>query len=500
MKHAFLSAIVMLAVGCGGTSDPTGDPISDGANDQCPHNNPAVCIDDLAALGIDHLRARQYQSELALLERPSPAPLPHADTLLARYDSDGLRVYTRIDIPRGTPPHDGFPVILFSHGWVGIEAAPDYQFGLNSDSFYGEIVAELTRAGFAVLSPGFRGHGTVGGTPAEGHEFMQVWDNGSYLSPTFYAIDLVNLLAALPGYAALDWARHDLAAPQLDLERVNLLGHSQGGDAALTALAITGDNPNTGRFHAASIWSGNIPDKFTQANTFGPMGASAQAFLAGDGSWNGTATGADGRTNADFVFGFPPDWISTPHPAQWTWQRDSWPVATVEEALADKYRQMYDTINRYSLSIDDATFSITRDEDGRLSVQHDPRVRAGLRAVSAYPQAKHIRTPLALHFSDRDYYSLPVWNRTLQSAIANGGGEAHAFEYPGTTHSLKVSRHAWFSPAGTVPGVPCALARDTRLFTGADMAGFRCAPAQANPAQTRQPESEQTQTKQEAHQ
>ncbi|KUJ84482.1 alpha/beta hydrolase [Microbulbifer flavimaris] len=467
MKYAFLTVIVLIAAGCGGTGDSSRSERPDAsANDQCPHSNPAVCIDDLADLSIDSLRARPYQSKLALLERPAPAPLPHADTLLASYDSDGLRIYTRIDIPHGTPPQGGFPLAIFSHGWVGIEAAPGYQFGLNHDSFYGEIVAALTGAGFAVLSPGFRGHGTVGGVPAEGHEFMQVWDNGSYLSPSFYAIDLVNLLAALRGYAALEWASYSIETPRLDLDRVNLLGHSQGGDAALTALAITGDNPNTGQFHAASIWSGNIPDKLTQANTFGPMGASPQAFLAGDGSWNGTATDGNGHTNADFVFGFPPDWIGTPHPAEWTWQRQTWSTGTVLKALTDKYRQMYETINRYVLNIDDATFTISRDDNGQLQIDHDPRIATALASVSAYPAAKHISVPLALHFSDRDYYSLPAWNQRLQNNILKAGGMAYAFEYPGTTHSLKVSQHDWFSPAGTQPGVACALARDALLFNG----------------------------------
>ena len=460
--------------GCG---NEAGTAIASGeASHACPGARTSVCVNSLADLSIETLRQRGYTSSLQVLERVEPAPQPAAETLLASYLSDNLRVFTRIDIPSSPPPAEGYPVVIFAHGWVGIEKAPTYHFGLDNDSLYGDLVNQLSSAGFVVLSPGYRGHGTIQATAADGHEFMQAWDNGSYLSPTFYAIDIVNLLAALPSLSEVDWNFEIGHPPHLNLNKVNLMAHSQGGDAALTALAITGDNPHTPAFFAASIWSGNIADKFTQANTFGPMGSSAQAFLGGDGSWTGSATGTDGSVNPDFVFGFPPDWIGNPDPqnGNWTWQNDNWPTPSVEQALHDKYQQMYDTINRYVRDINDAQFEIHRNADGKLEIAHDEQVSRALSRVSAYPEAKHIQAHLALHFSDRDYYSLPEWNHQIQRAIHSRGGIAHTFEYPGTTHSLKASKHSWFSPAGTESGVPCAIARDQLLFAGADPAQHQC--------------------------
>ncbi|GAB2518923.1 hypothetical protein GCM10008940_21930 [Microbulbifer agarilyticus] len=435
----------------------------------------------MAELSIDNLREQNYSASLQLLERVKPAPQAGVETVLASYLSDGLRIYTRIDIPTAPPPADGYPVVIFAHGWIGIDKAPNYHFGLDKDSLYGELVNDLAGDGFIVLSPGYRGHGTIQGEAAAGLEYMRAWDNGSYLSPSFYAIDTVNLFAALPSLSETEWQFEAGSAPHLDLNKVNLMGHSQGGDVVLTALAITGNNPGTPEFHAASIWAGNVADKFTQANTFGPMGTTAQAFLAGDGSWTGTATGDNGTVNPDFIFGFPPNWIGNPDPkaGNWTWQYQSWPTPSVKQALENKYQQMYDTINQHVLDITDAKFQIRRNSDGKLETIHDVRVTKALNKTSAYPKLRHISTPLALHFSDRDYYSLPVWNQRIQTTLRARGDRAYAFEYPGTTHGLKVSEKKWFSPAGTISGVPCAIARDNLLFTGKDPQQYSCKSAES---------------------
>ncbi len=105
-------------------------------------------------------------------------------------------------------PEKGYPVVLFIHGWVGIEGAPSSNFYLDGDGNYQEMIASYVDAGFVVFTPGWRGHGTVTGVPADGIEFMEAWDNGSYLSPMFYAIDVLNLLDSL---STFDNAELDLA-------------------------------------------------------------------------------------------------------------------------------------------------------------------------------------------------------------------------------------------------------------------------------------------------
>ncbi len=82
---------------------------------------------------------------------------------MASYHSDGLRLYTRVDIPTSAMPSEGYPVLIFAHGWVGVDKAPSYNFSYPADSYYGDIIDYFVDAGFVVIFPGYRGHGTVDG-------------------------------------------------------------------------------------------------------------------------------------------------------------------------------------------------------------------------------------------------------------------------------------------------------------------------------------------------
>jgi dienelactone hydrolase len=463
------SLLLLLALGCAAAASAGETARLPG----CEHQ-PQVCLASLEELTVPELRKRRYTSEYRLL-----APYPtggEGTALMLGYRSDGLDLYSRLDLPSSPAPEAGYPLIVMAAGWVGREQAIDWDFGGVGDAEYGGLIRAWTDSGFAVLVPGYRGRGTVAGVPADGMEFRDAWGNGSYLSPIFYAIDVLNLIAGLERLASLEWQLwlpEDQPAPVFDLDRVSLWGHSQGGDVAVTALAVAGANPDyPGQLLAASIWAGNIPDRFTQADTFGAMATSLQAFMSGDGHWTGSAEGRNGRINPDFVFGWPSDWIGTidPNSPNWTWQADTWSTATVAEARASKYREMYDTLNRYAADFGAAGFRMGRDDSGRSIVHHDRRVARLMPQVGGFHFANYIRTPLALHISDRDYYSMPAWNHDLARRINAAGGQARVYVYPGTTHSLDVSQHRWFSPMGTESAVPAALARDLTLFASGRLA------------------------------
>lgn len=457
------------------------------AEGHCEGPRAVVCIASLEAISIDALRRRGYASRPRLLaqlggpNRPTGYDRHYAAdgspihaSFVAGYDSDGLSVYARVDVP-GTPmPAGGYPVVVFAHGWIGRDAAPGYDFGHNTSSFYGELIDRYVDRGFLVVAPAYRGHGSVQGRAADGIEWLDAWDTGSHLSPVFYAIDTLNLLEGLPALNRADWDAWGFdpaEPPTLDLQRVYLLGHSQGGDVALTVLAIAGEgSPVRQPIRAASVMAGNIADRFAQADTFGPLGSTLEAYLSGDGSWTGSAVGRDGSVNPNFIFPWPQDWTGTtyPDPTRWDWEAMRLPTPTVRQALADHYATMYQTLNRYVMDIEGLELRLREDASGRVHAVHPKAVRSAMLAVGGYHAVAYLTEPLALHYADKDYYSLPAWNEDLARRIRAAGGYAWTFRYTDNNHALKASSNRWFSPPGTKDGLPLAVARDTALFSGGD--------------------------------
>ena len=410
-------------------------------------------IPTLNDLSIERLRQRTYGSELTILERPANAS---SKSMLASYDSDGLRLYTRIDVPNTPAPVRGFPVVVFIHGWRGIEKAPSLNFYYDPESYYHDLIEGYIEAGFVVFTPGLRGHGTINGKPADGIEYLANWDNGSYLSPIFYAIDVLNLLDSLDSF-------NDAL---LNRDSVNLSAHSQGGDAALLSLAVAGENSRLKQsINAASIWAGCIAPRLTQLETYAPMQQSLQAFMSGDGSWNGTAKGVNEKVNPHFIFPYPADYIATMDTRQWTWQKDAWTDTPVSQVLSEKTAEMYYSINQYVNDIDDAAFKIYADKSQRTRIKHDARVLAAMEKIDAFNRPDLLTEKLVLHHSDQDFYSLPAWNDVLCQRVNESGGHCKDYTYKENTHSLRLSEHKWFSSEQAIEGFSAALARDRQLFS-----------------------------------
>ena len=446
-----------------------------------------VYLDSLADLSIESLRSRTYSSRIqveALLGGNSAneayssyfsadGTLPYK-SYLASYDSDGLRIYTRIDIPAAQKPTGGYPVVIFIHGWYGRDAAPGYDFMYQAESLGSRLIDAYVDAGYLVLSPALRGHGTVAGVPAEGMAFLEAWDNGSYISPMFYAIDVLNLLEGITDLGALDWTGWGMGradAVSIDRNRIHLIGHSQGGDAALAVLAVSGEGSTIrNQVRSGSIWSGCFGPRFEQAEIYGPMASTLEAFMSGDGQWTGSATGSDGTVNPNFIFGFPSDWIGTvdPDSADWTWQAETWSTPTVAAALQSKYSEMYEAVNTFVSDINNASFEIVTDETGKAVVQHDPRLAQAMQGIGGWNYEKYLSEALHFHHSDQDYYSPSRWNAKLSSRINAAGGHSVDYVYPRNNHSLLISQYDWFSDGEVIEGIGYMLERDLALFSSDD--------------------------------
>lgn len=416
-------------------------------------------IPNLKVLAIDELRQRTYGSEFSWLQE-----LPHSNSKFrshfASYISDGLRVYARIDIPSTPAPSEGYPVVFFSHGWVGLSNAKKFDFFAKQQGSQGAYLKALAENGFLVITPGWRGHGNIQGKQAQGIEFMEEWDNASYLSPIFYTIDMLNALDSVESLSNVNWGAEPI---KIDLQKISLSGHSQGGDSALLALAVAGESSLVkNQIHAASIFAGCFLPRLKQGELYGAMSMSSQAFMAGDGRWTGSAKGHNGELNHDFQFAFPPDWIETPISSDWTWQHDLWSGRTVKQVFVEKYDEMYDILQNHQLT--QQRYQLSTDQNGRTQLTHPKHIETAYAATSAINYPQYLNEPLSLHYSDRDYYSPSNWNIKLANLIVGAGGTAVSIVYPGNTHSLTISEHKWFSEDYTQAGLEKMITHDISWF------------------------------------
>jgi pimeloyl-ACP methyl ester carboxylesterase len=175
-----------------------------------------------------------------------PSPIPgkaHGDVIWWRPDAPGDNMHlsgagmsmlvlyrsTGIDgtpvaesgsmaIPRGRPPKGGWPVLAWAHGSTGLadKCAPTRmprQTGIYSTNLRAQLSAYL-KAGYAVVAPDYEGLGTAGVHPY--------------------------LVGVSEGRSVLDMARaaRKLRGANEISRKVGIIGHSQGGHAALWASSL----------------------------------------------------------------------------------------------------------------------------------------------------------------------------------------------------------------------------------------------------------------------
>lgn len=159
-------------------------------------------------LTIEALRARSYPGGAIKTEQELPARGGCATSIVS-YPSDGLNVKALMQVPRTTPPPGGYPVIILNHGYY---APGTYK---TDTIHYGRYMNAYCGAGFLMLRPDYRGHGSSEGSPSNGN-----------FSPD-YTYDVLNLVSSLD------------SLPQANPERLGMVGHSMGGHVTMRVLAVS---------------------------------------------------------------------------------------------------------------------------------------------------------------------------------------------------------------------------------------------------------------------
>ena len=195
-------------------------------------------------LSITGLQQRTFQSKLTF-EKPLVGTEKYKADLWS-YISDSLKIYALINTPKTIQSENGFPILIFGHGFhpepkkygVSNKTRKDWRPG----DYYRGIPEAYAEKGYMAITPDYRGHNV-----SEGF----VYTKTSYLASTYYAIDVLNLLAALPNLK------------DVNLNKIYYIGHSMGGDVGLKTLLATK------KIKAASLWAPVAATTYEQALYYG---------------------------------------------------------------------------------------------------------------------------------------------------------------------------------------------------------------------------------------
>jgi hypothetical protein len=150
---------------------------------------------------IDQISKRVLTNQAITVEKTITTTDNH-QTFLISYPSDNFKLYALMSKPVGTPPADGWPVVVLNHGYI-----PPTQYSTLSS--YINTFNYFANQSFIVLKPDYRGHDNSEGQP------------DPILGRLQYAVDVLNLIADIK------------SINEANPNKIFLYGHSMGGDVSL---------------------------------------------------------------------------------------------------------------------------------------------------------------------------------------------------------------------------------------------------------------------------
>jgi len=167
-------------------------------------------------LTIKQLQAGEYLGSKLRIEKTFKEEEKYI-AYLASYQSEGLKIYGYLTIPKTEKPANGYPVIIFNRGYIDLkEYKTEWQ--------YTRYVHFLASSGYIVFKSDYRGAGESEG------EVENLMESG-------FAIDVLNGVASIK------------TLPEVDQKRIGVWGHSLGGDVSLKVILASKD------IKAAVVWS-----------------------------------------------------------------------------------------------------------------------------------------------------------------------------------------------------------------------------------------------------
>src|SRR5512137_645210 len=160
-------------------------------------------------MAIPALRQLDYPGSDIVIERELESGVNY-DRFYASYLSEGLKIYGLLTVPHGEMPKDGWPAIVFNHGYI----PPDVY---RTTERYIAYVDEIAKAGYVVFRIDYRGHDASEGEAT-----------GAYGNPG-YEIDVLNAVASIK------------QLPEVNPDKIGMWGHSMGGYLTLRTMVISKD-------------------------------------------------------------------------------------------------------------------------------------------------------------------------------------------------------------------------------------------------------------------